>query len=138
MRKYLLLLISLGVVLGLFWSWPTRPKPKTESNKLVLGEQVKPQATLILDFGQGAKRESKTQAATPFEALEVAASEQNLELKTKQYDLGIFVEGIGGVENTKEKAWIYFVNEKAGEVASDKYELKEGDVVEWKYIKPNF
>ena len=44
----------------------------------------------------------------------------------------------GGTENTKDLSWIYFVNGKSGEVAADKYELKNGDKVEWKYMKPNF
>jgi hypothetical protein len=133
MRKYLLLFLSLGIILGLFWSFPIKLGPTT---KII--EPIKQQVTLVLDFGQGAKREVKVGAVTAFEALQAAAGEQNFELKTKQYDFGIFVESIGGVENTKERAWIYFVNDKAGEVASDKYTLKAGDVVEWKYIKPMY
>ncbi|MBI4999280.1 DUF4430 domain-containing protein [Candidatus Gottesmanbacteria bacterium] len=133
MRKYLLLLISLGIILGLFWSFPVKLRPE-----LKVVEPAKQQVTLVLDFGQGAKKEEKVGAVTAFEALRAAAREQNLELKTKQYDFGIFVESIGGVENSKERAWIYFVNDKAGEVASDKYTLKAGDVVEWKYTVPIF
>ena len=131
MRKYLLLFLSLGIILGLFWSFPIKVGPKS---KLV--ESAKQQVTVVLDFGQGAKREAKVSAGTAFEALKIAAKESNLEVKTKQYDFGIFVESTGGVENTKERAWIYFVNGKTGEVASDKYLLKKGDLVEWKYIKP--
>ena len=132
MRKYLLLFLSLGIILGLFWSFPIKVGPKVEV--------VEPQkeVILVLDFGQGAKRESRVLAATAFEALKLATQQNNLELKTKQYDFGIFVESTGGVENTKERAWIYFVNGKAGEVASDKYLLKKGDLVEWKYIKPMY
>lgn len=132
MRKYLLLLISAAVLLGVFWSWPIKLQPQTK-----VEQTVKQQITLILDFGQGAKRESRIGATTAFEALQLAAQQQNLELKTKQYDFGIFVESIGGIENSKEQAWIYFVNGKVAEVASDKYLLKAGDVVEWKYIKPS-
>jgi len=135
MRKYLLLLISLGIILGLFWSFPLKI---TSPEKPKVIEPVKQQVRVILDFGQGAKRESKVSALTAFAALQLLTKEQNLELKTKQYDFGVFVEGIAGVENSKEHAWIYFVNGKAGEVASDKYLLKPGDVVEWKYTKPNF
>ena len=133
MRKYLLLFLSLGIILGLFWSFPIKLEPTT---KIV--EPAKQQVTLVLDFGQGAKRESKIAAGTAFEALKLTTDQNNLELKTKQYDFGIFVEAIGGVENSRERAWIYFVNGKAGEVSSDKYLLKTGDLVEWKYIKPIF
>ena len=34
-------------------------------------------------------------------------------------------------------AWIYFVNGQSGSVASDQYQLKEGDLVEWKYVVPD-
>lgn len=133
MRKYLLLFLSLGIILGLFWSFPIKVGPKS---KLV--ESAKQQVTVVLDFGQGAKREAKVSAGTAFEALKLTTDQNNLELKTKQYDFGIFVEAIGGVENSRERAWIYFVNGKAGEVASDKYLLKTSDSVEWKYIKPMY
>lgn len=76
------------------------------------------------------------QAATPYDALVLMAKKNNLQLQTKQYDFGVFVEGIGDQKNTTEKAWIYYVNGKSGEVASDKYVLKQGDTVEWKYTTP--
>jgi hypothetical protein len=96
-----------------------------------------PEIELILDSGDNKiKKEAVLPAKTPLDILENVTTSNSIELKTKQYDFGILVESIGGIANTKEKAWIYFVNGKAGEVASDKYNLKEGDVVEWKYIKP--
>lgn len=79
---------------------------------------------------------SDIQASTPYEALVFIARKNNIQLQTKQYDFGVFVEGIGEIKNTPEKAWIYYVNGKSGEVASDKYELKQGDSVEWKYTTP--
>ncbi|KKR02219.1 MAG: hypothetical protein UU25_C0013G0005 [Microgenomates group bacterium GW2011_GWB1_40_9] len=79
---------------------------------------------------------SDIQASSPYEALLQVAKKNNSELQTKQYDFGIFVEGVGDQKMTKDKAWIYYVNGKSGEVASDKYELKQGDIVEWKYTTP--
>jgi hypothetical protein len=76
------------------------------------------------------------QASNPYEALIFIAKENAIELQTKHYDFGVFVEGIGEQKNTTEKAWIYYVNGASGEVAADKYELKQGDLVEWKYITP--
>lgn len=77
-------------------------------------------------------------ASTVFEALEKGSEMHAIFLKTKQFDFGIFVESIGDKKSTKEFAWLYFVNGKAGTVAADKYELHDGDHVEWKYIKPTF
>lgn len=79
---------------------------------------------------------SGVQAMTPYEALTKIASQKQILVQTKQYDFGVFVEAIAGKENTKDKTWIYFVNGKSGEVAADKYTLKQNDAVEWKYITP--
>lgn len=108
----------------------------------VIPTPTKVSATLVLEFSEediatysGIQLEKP---ATVFGILEKAAQDNKIELVTKQYDFGIFVESIGGVENSKERSWIYFVNGKSGEVASDKYEISEGDLIEWRYIKPIF
>jgi hypothetical protein len=92
--------------------------------------------SVTIDIGSTIATVSGISVTNAFQALSEAAKKQHLELKTKQYDFGVFVEQIGVVANTKEKAWIYFVNGKAGEVASDKYQLKQNDTVEWKYTTP--
>ncbi len=74
---------------------------------------------------------------TVFDVLKLTASDNAIEIKTKQYDFGVFIESVGGLLNTKDKAWIYFVNGKSGNIAADKYILKNGDIVEWKYITPS-
>lgn len=81
---------------------------------------------------------SGVRATNAFQALSEAAKQINLEVKTKQYDFGVFVEQIGTLANTKEKSWIYFVNGKSGTVAADKQSLVQGDMVEWKYMTPIF
>jgi hypothetical protein len=75
---------------------------------------------------------------TPFSLLNEFARQKAIILKTKAYSFGTLVEAIGNRKNTKEKAWIYFVNNVSGNVAADKYLLKPGDLVEWKYIAPKF
>jgi len=71
-----------------------------------------------------------------FQALTQEAAKQQLKVKTKQYDFGVFVEQIGTLANTKEKSWIYFVNGKSATVAADKQAVAPGDIVEWKYMTP--
>jgi hypothetical protein len=73
---------------------------------------------------------------TAFDLLTETASENDIQIETQKYDFGIFIKSIEGFENTKDNAWIYYVNGKAGDVAADKYILKNGDVVEWRYEKP--
>ncbi len=137
MRKSLLLLISLGILGGVGTLVILEKRPSPSSTPPVKVEQAKLQAQVVIDDGE-TKKEATVSAQTAFEALQNLAQQNNLNLKTKQYDFGVFVEGIGGVENTKEKTWIYFINGKSAEVAADKYELKNGDIIEWKYVTPIF
>lgn len=95
-----------------------------------------PTVSVTLDTGATVATVSGVRAQNAFQALSEAAKKQHLELKTKQYDFGVFVEQIGMFSNTKEKSWIYFVNGKSGTVAADKQRLNTGDTVEWKYITP--
>lgn len=96
-------------------------------------------ATLVLDFGIGAATTyEKIAAKTAFELLEKVAEENGITMDVKKYDFGMLVNSIDGRENTKDLAWIYYVNGKSADVGADSYQLKEGDVVEWKYIKPIF
>jgi hypothetical protein len=93
-------------------------------------------ATLVLDDGKTIATYSGIFAKNAFEILTTIGNQNNIPIVTKQYDFGVFVQKIANMENTKDMAWIYFVNGKSGEVAADQYELKNGDVVEWKYTKP--
>jgi len=101
-------------------------------------EEIK--ATLKLEFESEETRTFSEvgleQPATAFGILAKVAQEEGIKLLTKEYDFGILVESIGGIENTQERAWIYFVNDQAGEVAADQKEISSGDVVEWRYIEP--
>lgn len=111
---------------------PTGSQPPTVSTPT-----PESKTTINLDFGDGKTIKADViTGETAFDALKKAADSNQLELKTKQYDFGVFVQAIGDKENTKELAWIYFVNGKSGEVAADKYILKAGDVLEWKYVAP--
>ncbi len=121
MTRILILIIIVGM-LG-FGLWQVRQTSPVKSTSIV---------TAIIN----SISYSDVQATTPYDALVVIAKKNNLVLQTKQYDFGVFVEGIGDKKNTQAKAWIYYVNGKSGEVSADKYELKQGDSVEWKYTTP--
>lgn len=54
---------------------------------------------------------------------------------TKSYNFGAMVESINGITNNSEYFWAFSVNGQAGSISADKYILKNGDVVEWKYTK---
>ena len=92
--------------------------------------------SVTFDFGDRVATVSSVSAITAFDALQKAALQEKIEVKTKQYDFGVFIEQIGDAVNSKKKSWIYFVNRKAGTVAADKQPVTSGDVVEWRYIEP--
>ena len=81
---------------------------------------------------------SVTETTTVYGALEKAAKANHWELLTKDYNFGKLVVSIGGTANSKDMAWIYYVNDEAGDKAADKFKLVSGDKVEWKYeaVKP--
>ncbi len=50
-------------------------------------------------------------------------------------DLGIFVDGIGGVRRTDkyEYCWFFYINGSLGQVGASQYQVLPNDVIEWKY-----
>lgn len=127
-----LIVILAGIGIVLFQkqsSIPAQLNPPIEQSAI-------PVITLNIFDGVKTATYSSIQAQTPYEALTKIATQEQISVKTKQYDFGVFVEAIAGIESTKDKAWIYYVNGKSGEVASDKYILKQYDTVEWKYTTP--
>lgn len=76
-----------------------------------------------------------------FDILKELSAEKNFELKyNNNYSFGVFIESIAGIPNGKDgKYWQYYINDKLGEVAADKKEVKAGDKVEWRFEKvPEF
>ncbi|MBU3965110.1 DUF4430 domain-containing protein [Patescibacteria group bacterium] len=82
-----------------------------------------------------------SEAQTVFGALKTFAEENNfdLEYNYKYAEFGVFIESIAEVKNGADnKYWQYYVNDKLGEVAADKKEVKVGDKVEWRFEKVDF
>jgi cytoskeletal protein RodZ len=140
MKKYRSLIIPaiLLSLVGLLWFVKLKTVNQNRSAPQQTQEIGQPLVEVSIENGETTATEKNANATTAFDALVVITQKQQLSLKTKTYDFGIFVEQIGILANTKEKAWVYFVNGKSGTVAADKQTLKAGDKVEWKYIKPIF
>ena len=99
-----------------------------------------PQASIVIDFGNGRKVTDRVSVSTPTTAYDILVKtlqKEKLELKTKKYDFGVFVESVDGFASTADKAWIYYINSVSGTVAADQYTLHPGDMVDWKYIPPS-
>ena len=96
--------------------------------------------TLIVDSGSNdplTLEYSETEDLTAYDLLLRAKEEGRVQFDVTEYDFGIFVSSINGVESSDDMAWIYFVNGESAQVAADQYQLESGDIVEWKYITPS-
>lgn len=111
----------------------------TVAGESVSSETEKPKVTLVVDFGEGrVATQTDVLAENALEVLENVISEKGWEYKIQKYDFGSMVEEIEGHSNTNDKSWIYFVNGQSGDKAADQFELQNDDLIEWKYIKPEF
>lgn len=136
------LVVGFLLLLGVWLIRPPQLEPLLNTAPSVVtsnenGSNKNQLVMVIIDFGDSRALTSEVQAETVFAALAAAAQANNLTLQTRTYDFGTMVEEIGDSQNTPDKAWIYFVNGEPGQVAADQMQIKPGDQVEWKYIKPN-
>ena len=138
--KRLIILLGIGIILVsglLLLSKDLKTSPLNERE-----ENNEGGVSLVINYGNGTTSsfEGKiTQGMTAFDLLREKAAGANLTLKTKSYDMGIFVEAIGDKENGQGgNYWLYYVNNESPNVASDKKEIKAGDKVEFRFEKPSF
>lgn len=107
----------------------------------VLGEtdrEVKSKATVVLNFGDRQSTYENVEGKTVFDTLKKVTADNTIPLEYTTYDFGVFIKTIGDKTNTQELSWIYYVNGKSADKASDTYELQPGDTIEWKFLKPTF
>ncbi|MCH7951516.1 DUF4430 domain-containing protein [Patescibacteria group bacterium] len=138
MKKFLLALFVLVLVGGGWRALRRQPGIGMEVPPPAAVEQVRQGVTLVLDFGDGniSTYSGVPAESTVYGALEHVAREEGLAIDSQQYDFGIFVKAIGGKESLAERAWIYIVNGESGDVAADKKVVRDGDLIEWRYIEP--
>jgi len=137
--KYIPLVLGIlvfgGVVYRMgMWKQPieVEVEEKVVENKIEILEIEYSEENQVVVERENAEGESA------LEFLENVTKDEKIDLETTEYDFGVLVDAIGGIGNTKEKSWIYFVNEKSAEVGAGEYVLEDGDLVEWKYIEPSF
>jgi len=147
MRKIgIIVIIVAAVVIGIWFFLDTPEKSyyfKNESLQKVIEERTKEEVFMVIDTGEGNSSDYKTEfeeGMTVFDLLKKGTSELNLSLKAEAYeDMGIFIEAIGEKENGQDrKYWMYYINDQMPLVAADKYEIKPGDEVEFKFEKSPF
>lgn len=112
---------------------PAAPAPATERQERAV--------SVMLDFGDGTVR--------TYEGVAIAEGETLFDVMRRLSErgdgfvfryqppgaYGILIDQIGDkVGGTDGKYWLWYENNRMGQVASDAYVLAPGDVIEWKFI----
>jgi hypothetical protein len=139
-RNFTLPILIIAAILFFVWRYSTREallgistesniSPTLPSTQNIAEVSLVDEDTIIVKDSLAIN-----QTTTAFDLLKNLTEKNNINLQTKQYDFGTFVQAVGDKESTAKKAWIYFINGQSGQVAADKYVVKEGDIIEWKYV----
>ncbi len=72
-------------------------------------------------------------AATPLEALQVAARVGEFYVHVTASSFGNYVDQVGFYPGTGDSGWVFKVNGVSPPVGADQVQLSDGDVVEWYY-----
>jgi hypothetical protein len=134
MNKKLVSLSFIIIILissGLFFFW--------ENNKDIFfqeesGKEKQGIITLAIDKGEGEKANYNKEISGEITVFELLL-ENGIDIKYEEYDVGIFIVAIDGLENNLEerKNWVYYVNREQPGIGCDQKKVFPGDNIEWKY-----
>jgi hypothetical protein len=137
----LILIVVAGIAFWFIWDLEERSQDRLDKMET---EEAAGKVLYIINKEEGDIKEYEPEIfddSTVFSLLEELAEKENFIIETTSYpEMGIFVESIDGLKGgTDNKWWQYWINEKLGEVAADKKEVKTGDVIEWRFeVPPEF
>lgn len=139
--KFLIVLILFISLAGLLKTFMGGVASFESAEIKIAQEEIGQEVVLIIDDGQSIRdfEMNFREGTTAFGLLEEKIKELDINLETKSYDMGIFIEAIGESKNGEDqKYWLYYVNGEMPMVSADKKELKAGDRVEFKFEKSSF
>ena len=138
--KKLVIIASILLLLLVGFSFVRNRNSVPATDEAVVPTQTQQQSGLVLIIFDGERtlvfNRDYSEGQTAFNILREVTEKEEIKLDVEQYDFGVFVKSLNGMESSADMAWIYFVNGQSGQTAADKMELANGDVVEWKYIAP--
>ncbi|MEM1550756.1 MAG: DUF4430 domain-containing protein [Candidatus Bathyarchaeia archaeon] len=95
---------------------------------------------ILIDYGNGTQvwynNTSVMRGASVLTATQTIAN-----VEYTDFGWGIFVDSINGIKNEGSWFWMWYIWEGKwvlGPVASDRYVLREGDTIMWRYEVPSF
>jgi hypothetical protein len=130
------------IIIALIWLLFSDKNSQIKQQDNQISQENAKQVELIIDNGEGSPEIFQTRLEkdmSVFDLLKNEAEVSNIPFESKNYDSGVFIEGIGDKKNGEtEKYWLYYVNGQMPMVSADKYLLKAGDKVEFKFEKSTF
>ncbi len=139
-KTSILIIIGIGIII--IGSWVVFSGKTNQSEIRTTQENIQEVVFLIINYGEdvpSALEVEFKEGMTAFDLLKNKTDDLNIFLKTKKYDVGIFIEVIGDRKNGEDnKYWLYYVNEEMPMVAADKQELSPDDKVEFKFEESSF
>ena len=141
MKKKFCLPLIVSILLLVFGWQIIRQQKIRLARKNEIAEAETGEVKLVLDFGEGKVTTYTLEFCFPcgeltvFDLLQQITKENKLALTKEKSDFGVMVKKIGDKENSQDHFWLYYVNDTMAEVGADQYQLKDNDLVEWKYEK---
>lgn len=101
-----------------------------------------------MDAGQGGTAEGGISKAEDFPIIELTAEtdgqtayellKEDHEPEVKEYDFGVYIEGIDGVKGNDQYYWAFYLDGEYADKGADQTVLKVGDKVEFRYEEIKF
>lgn len=130
---------------------PSTEKPTEPSSKIICTVQV--ECKSILNKKNKFKKDISTvptdgvilapikvyldDGATAYDALKKACTENGIELNEEKSSFGVYIVGIGGIEEKDcgaQSGWVYTVNGQSPSVGLGNYKIKNGDSLVLSYV----
>lgn len=75
-----------------------------------------------------------------YDLMNLLKTENKIDFSGKDYaGLGFFMEALNGLKNNPSgENWVYYINGKPAPVGISGYELKNNDLIEWRYEEKSF
>lgn len=135
----LLAFVALALIGGISYAIRgTTPEPSNPSENAGASEAKSATVTLSVEGVYEGKQVAVLEGETALAVLERLNTEDPaLKLSTKTYaGLGVLVDGMGTLKNgTDTRYWQYDVNGVMPQIGADKYELKAGDKIVWRFAE---
>lgn len=124
----------------------TQPQPKTACTveiecKSILGKKNKFKKDISLVPSNGIILSPVSvnfdNGATAFDVLQKACIQNGIALNAQKSSFGVYIVGIGGIEEKdcgSQSGWVYTVNGKSPSVGLGNYKIKNGDSIVLSYV----